>query len=222
MKPWHLKKPDLLSQVRSDLRPAFPNLHVFLEDTQVFVRGSFPVVHESRTLARYSIEIELLQDYPDSIPLVKETENRIPRTVDHHINGRNGDICLFVTDERWRIWPVGASFLDFLKVPVHNYFLSESFVEMGWPRPFGERSHGAAGILEYYAEELSTSDQDTIVRFIQCLSKMPVGGHYPCPCGCGKKLRQCHQEKLWQLHDRIPPSVALRSLQMIKRECVLL
>jgi hypothetical protein len=217
MKPWHIRKPELLEQLKRDLCGAFSNLHVSLENDQVFVRGSFPIVHNGRTLDRYSIEIELLHDYPDSVPLVREIGGRIARTQDHHVNEAQGDICLFVREERWRVYPPGASFLDFLNVPVHNYFLGESLVELGEARPFGERSHGIAGIIEYYAEELETNDLDIIIRFVECLSKESMPGHHPCPCGSGKKLRQCHQFKLWDLQGKIPPTVARESLRHLTR-----
>ena len=162
------------------------------------------------------IEIEFPSDYPDNLPVVREVGGRIPRNADHHINNSSGDICLLVPDECWRVFPYGASFLDFLNVPVFNYFLGESLVELGHPRPFGERSHGIAGVFEYYAEALGTQDRHVIANFVECLSRAPAKGHWLCPCGSGLRIRRCHQDLIRSLEDRIPARVAKGTLAHIR------
>lgn len=207
-KLWHILKPELLARMKEDVQSAYPNLRFYAEEEAVFVRGEFPLIDEGQTLDRFSIEIELPRYDPDEIPILREVGGRIFRTADNHINGPSGDICLFVPDERWRIYPRGSTLLDFLNVPVRNYFIGYCLVEMGEPWPFGQRSHGADGIFEYYSELLCTDDRQVVMRYLECLSSPTLKGHWDCPCGSHKRIRNCHQAKLNELRAKIPPSTA--------------
>ncbi len=217
-KPWHTVKPELLARMREDVKCAYPNLHFYPEDEVVFVRGEFPLVDDGQTLDQFSVEIELPRYDPDELPVLREVGGRIARTEDNHINGPSGDICLFVPDERWRIYPRGSTLLDFLNVPVRNYFIGFCLVEMGEPWPFGQRSHGAAGIFEYYSELLGTDDRQVVTRYVECLSEPRLKGHWECPCGSHKRIRNCHHVALNDLRAKMPPSVAQYSLAQLKFE----
>lgn len=80
---------------------------------------------------------------------------------------------------------------------------------------FGERSHNALGVIEYYKEELGTDDPATVTRFIMYLSKKAIKGHWDCFCGSGKRMRHCHFAKLLEMREKIPQEVADRSLKML-------
>lgn len=217
-RPWHKEKPELLERMKEAVRREYPALFFYPEDEGVFVRGDYPIVDEGKVLDQFSIEIELPRYDPDELPLLREVGGRIPRTSDNHINVPLGDICLFVPDERWRIYPRGSTLLDFLNVPVRNYFIGYCLVEMGEPWPFGQRSHGADGIFEYYSELLGTDDKRIVIHFLECLGKPTLKGHWECPCGSGKRIRNCHQTTLNDLRAKIPPSGAKYSLEQFKLE----
>lgn len=217
-RPWHKVRPGLLTKMEETVRPAYPTLQFYPDDEVVYVRGIFPLTDEGQTLDQFSIEIELPRYNPDEIPILREVGGRIPRTEDYHINGLSGDVCLFVPDERWRVYPWGSTLLDFLNVPVRNYFIGFCLVEMGEPWPFGQRSHGAEGIFEYYGELLGTDDRQTLVRYIECLSKPTLKGYWDCPCGSGKQIRKCHFPLLNDLRAKIPHSAAKRSLTHVYLE----
>lgn len=211
--PWHQREPQEFEKQKREVQVVYPHLHFYLEGEVVFIRGSFPLKHQGKVIDRHSIEIELPKNYPEAIPIVRETSGGISRTPDNHFNTPNGEVCLFAINERWQHFAPGASLLDFLNGPVRNHFLGLSFRKLGEPWPFGERSHGGEGIIESYSELLGTDDKHTIVRYVEYLSKPEVKGHWPCPCGSGKKLRQCHMALIADIREKIPPRTAIESLK---------
>jgi hypothetical protein len=217
-RPWHKEKPELLERMKEAVLKEYPTLLFYPEDECVFVRGDFPIADEGKVLDQFSIEIELPRYDPNDLPVLREIGGRIPRTQDNHINVPSGEVCLFVPDERWRIYPRGSTLLDFLNGPLRNYFIGYSLFELGEPWPFGQRSHGAEGIFEYYSELLGTDDRRVVIRYLECMSKPTLKGHWECPCGSGKRIRNCHQTTLNDLRLKIPPLGAKYSLEQFDVE----
>jgi hypothetical protein len=211
-KPWFKINPDLLEDIKKETQAHYPNLHVHIENETVFIRGSFPITFENTIIDRYQVEIEFPFDYPEAIPIVRETESRIPRHVNSHVISITGQCCLFLPDERWKVYPKGSSFLNFLGGPVRNFFLGQIMVRLGHPWPFGEHKHGIIGIVEYYEGLLGTDDLLIILNYLHYISKPIIKGHWPCPCGSGKCLRNCHFERLIDLRQKIPQQTAKESL----------
>ena len=70
--------------------------------------------------------------------------------------------------------------------------------------PFGERSHGVKGIEEAYMERYDLFDRNALIQIMLYLSKIQrYRGHAKCPCGSGKKLRNCHGRRV--LKDIMSP-----------------
>jgi len=86
-------------------------------------------------------------------------------------------------------------------------------VALGEDWPFGQWSHGAAGVVEYYRWLLQTEDATTIASFLQVLAKRNMKGHWPCPCGSGLKIRRCCRDRVMDLRSKIPPPVAHKALE---------
>jgi hypothetical protein len=187
---------------------------VLLEGGTVRVRGTFPIEHEGRELERYLIELVFPEDYPESIPSVREVDGRLPKTRDRHF-ADDETACLFVPDEREWIWPRGAPFSEFLDGPVRNFFLFQSVVSRGGTWPHGERSHGVEGLLEFYKQLLATEDLLLVFRYVEYLSLSSVQGRL-CPCGSGRKAKKCHHEQLRELRGKIPPHIAYETLRRIR------
>ena len=211
---WHRRDPALFENEKAEVETHYPQLHVAVAGDLVFVRGSFPVNAEGIILDRYSVEIHLATDHPRSLPVVCEVGGRIPRTLERHINS-DGAACILLPDERWRVWPPGSTLLAFLQGPVHNFFLAQSLVEQGDSWPFGQWSHGANGIREYYEELLNTADSEVIWRFLRCLAAEQIKGHWDCPCGSRQRLRNCHMSTLMDLRGKIAHEDAMRSLRYL-------
>jgi hypothetical protein len=208
---WYKAEPGLLEKMRVEVQGVYPNLHFYPGGDRVIVRGTFPIVHEGEELDRYTVEIVLLANYPDAVPVIFEIGERIPRNADHHINRKTGEACLFVPDERWSVYPRGTTLLHFLKGPVRNFFLGQSIFRRTGEWPFGQRAHGANGIREYYSELLGTKDAGVILGYLECLSRPTLKGHWPCPCKSAKRLRDCHGPQIADLRTKIPVTVARRS-----------
>jgi hypothetical protein len=201
--------------IRVALLKHYPTLHLYREDGAWLVRGPFPVVVEDMIIDHYLIEILLPDDYPKSIPRLKEIGGRIPRKAAWHVY-TNGYCCPFLPDERWKYWPRGLDIIDFLKGPVNDYFAGQTYRKLKGSYPFGERRHGKLGIIDYYSEELGTDDQAVIKKCLEYLSTPQPKGHWPCYCGSGERMRHCHFDKMKELHKKIDPRTASVSLSYWK------
>jgi len=123
---------------------------------------------------------------------------------------------VLLPDERWRLWPVGSPLLKYLTGPLHSFFLAQTMVEAGQPWPFGQWAHGAKGVFQFYRELLKTSDLRVMTTYLDYLAAKKVKGHWPCPCGSGKRLRDCHSEQIKDLRAKISRKDAERSLNTLK------
>jgi hypothetical protein len=202
--------PRLLATVKKDIDGEYPDLRVVIEGGTVFARGSFPVMDGTDILDRFLIEVEFPRDYPASIPILREIDGRIPWNGNRHTN-RDGTACPIVPEE-WLIRQDRDSILAFLGAPVRNFFLGQILIEVGKRWPFGERPHGDAGLIESYGELVGTTDPVAVRRYLDCLSKETVKGHWECPCGSKKRLRNCHLETIRTLRQNIAPSIARNAL----------
>jgi hypothetical protein len=215
-RPWHEGQPELVDGIRADLLARYPSLHLFINEAgEAEVRGTFPVLSpEGRELDRYQVTIELHADYPDSLPVVRETGGRIPWHKDSHVEP-DGRACVLIPDDRWRSFPKGSPFRRFLEGPVHNYFLGQSLVAQGEKWPFGEWLHGPEGLLQYYQELLGTGDVRTVARFLYVLNKLNLKLHWDCPCGGGRKIEKCCKAKIIDLRKKIPAAMAGKAMKTL-------
>lgn len=204
----------LAEDIRRQLDARYPTLHVYERPNEVLVKGTFPILSDDSVLDRYSVEIYVRRDKSDAWPAVRETGGRIPKTADYHISS-DGTACLFVEDEAYYQFPNGLSFVEFLEIPVRNFFLSQSIVANGGDWPLGYRSHGTEGVIEFYMEKLNTEDPVELLKCLKCLSIESVKGHHPCPCESGEIYRRCHQARLSAIRPRIKPTFAARILNRI-------
>lgn len=178
---WQRDAPSFYEKEKAEVEERFPDLHFVVEGDIVCVRGTFPIMLDGNAIDRYSIELQLPRNHPASLPVVRETGGRIPRHTDRHIVALDGTACVLLPDEHWRLWPRGAPLLNFFTGPLHSFFLAQSLVEQGEPWPFGQWSHGAVGIVEFYSDLLSTDDIRVITRYLDYLASKEIKGHWPVP-----------------------------------------
>ncbi len=215
-KPWHILDPVLYKNMKDRIGAAYPTLHFFERDGQVFLKGTYSVLYESQVLDRYKIEIELQKDYPRSLPIVWEIGGRIPRVPDRHVSRLDGSLCTCLPDAQWLDDPEGVTLERFLDGPLRNYLLFNSSLERGEEWPHGEWDHGANGILDHYAKYFGTKDLFVVLNYLDALAKPQIKGHGECPCGSGKRLRHCHVDVLLKMHGRIPTPVLEFSMAQLK------
>lgn len=199
-------------EIRAELRARYPNLHLHVVGDRAVISGTFPVRGpDDVEIDSYQVSIELPDDYPESLPIVRETGGRIPWQVDFHVEP-NGRACVILPDDRWRSFPVGARFSAYLAGPLHNFFLSQTAHAETGQWPFGEWGHGKEGIFQHYRDLLGTRDDATVRRFLLVLAKLDLNRGQDCPCGSGKKVKRCCAIRIADLRSKVSREAAARSL----------
>lgn len=140
----------------------------------------------------FEIQIKIPDTYPDELPAVKETGGKIDGDYEHTF--QEGALCLAVPVEMRRIFSGQPTLLGFVNNLVVPYFYGYCHWEKHGEHPFGEQKHHGAGILQYYVDRLSLSDEATALAFLCSLYEYEYGyrGHHICPCGSGRIVRKCH------------------------------
>jgi hypothetical protein len=196
------------AEIVAALEAGWPSLRLAVGDGQRVIKGAFNVEHEGRFLAGFQIEI--LLDVKDvlGLPTVKEVGGRIPRVPERHINSADGSACLYLPEDLAVRCREPFDILGFLNGPVRAYFLGQAGVELGVPFPLGEWGHGAEGMKQLLTELLGFDDITTCIKVLDALSGKVVKGHWSCPCGSNRKLRDCHESHIRRLHGQLTRSTA--------------
>lgn len=208
-KPWFREDPELRRHVQDVAQELQPELFWEVEDQTAFLRGTFHVLREGSVVDRYEVEVEFPHNYPEERPIVRETDERIPCVPDRHVF-KSGRACLFLDDEYEYRYPGGMSFRDFLDGAMMSYFLCQSYYELEGEWPLDDRGHHFKGVIEFYSEIVGTDNVGVIYNYLDYIER-GAKGHWDCPCGSGNRVRDCHQELMWRLKDRISEESARRS-----------
>lgn len=208
-----------LEGFRAEVVDDFPDLSLEASEHGTLLRGSFPVRFESRELGRFLVAIHLPHGFPDAEPVVMEIGGQIPHHPDRHVYS-NGVACVQAPGQ-WLAWPAEERTLgNFLRGPLHNYFLGQLAVEAGLDWPFGEYDHGYPGLLQAYSEMLGLdeADPERIGAYLRVLKKERIKGHWLCPCGSGGILRRCHSDELRALQTNVTPKAAAVALRLLESQ----
>lgn len=146
----------------------------------------------------YSIEVSFLDDYPNSLPLVKEIGGDIPCCDWRHINP-DKTCCLCIPQLEKKYFPIGANikvFLDNLVVP---FFANQAYFDLTGKWLNGEYNHGGQGIYDFYVELFNTLDINKIVNLIELSINNDININKKCPCGSCKSLKKCHLSEINKL-----------------------
>ncbi|MCP3055058.1 SEC-C metal-binding domain-containing protein [Aurantimonas marianensis] len=207
---------DLLADVQQAVAAYQPELNVTTTKDIIILDGLFVVSGPQGPFDWYQVRVGITAGFPWEEPCVVETGDRIPKVVDRHVFPDHGDCCLGVWEE-WLITASDHTFEAFMTGVMHDYFVSQTYFEAKGEWPFGERSHGDAGVVESFADLLGVgNDKAIIVEYLRLMSWKHVKGHASCPCGSGRRLRQCHRDKVDQLKKRIPLALARRMFNRVR------
>ncbi|GEM_PF-1103677 len=193
----------------------YSGLNLIVEGNEVSLKGQWSLEQDGIVLQTYDILISIPEDYPVCVPIVYETGGKIPRKMDRHINPSSGDACLFVEDERWEIWPIGASFKEFLDVPLRNFFIYQAYFEVMGHFPQGERSHGIIGKIEYFLEKFNLDSEDTVLNILMT-AESPSTQNLLCPCGKSRKLKYCHGPVVHRMKTNINSEIWNKTIFQLK------
>lgn len=219
--PWHECRPELLNELRGLVGDKYPALTLSVGH-DVRVGGLLDVTGDF-----FQIEIHFPEDYPERLPVVYETGGEKERLSkkrglpvgDLHYNPDDGSACLCVEyDKRWliRADKVFESFMDELVVP---FFYSQAVFAKEGQWPFGERAHGLWGVIQFYQEQLGTTDVQVLVASLRRLSRHEKPkGHRLCVCGSGRPMSACHPgvlAGLAKLRRIVTRTEAARDLELL-------
>lgn len=174
------------------------------------------VYHGEERRDEFQVRVVAPPDYPDSMPSLLETGGRTAAIAtkygigDHrdlHRNPGTGTACVCVKQEERRRFPKGANLPHFIEELVVPYLFGLShFDEHGkWPWP--DYSHGALGIVEYYADAADDPSKESIGGTLDLL-KQDIGWREwsrqirkpsamrMCVCGSRKPISRCHK-RVW-------------------------
>jgi len=197
-------------ELQKDLGLKYPDFTVRSTGAKIYIRGAFPALHEGTVIDRYQIEIEW-SDSDTEVPLLRETGGRIPWIADRHMS-RGGMACLFVPEEWLLRSREEKTVIHYLDGPVRDYFLWQSLYDRGESPPWKDRAHFAPGLLEAYGEMVGMEGKSAVRCCLEYLSKEQIKGHWPCPCGSGKRTRDCHLTHMRELQSKIHRYIALSAL----------
>lgn len=200
--------------IQMQLGEKFPDLSVSAAGSEIRIRGSFPLTYDGKVLDRYEIEIEW-SDSDMEAPILWETGGRIPRSNERHIS-KDGRACPLVQEEWLILPPATRTVIHYLEGPVHGYFLWQSLTEQGITPPGGQRTHGKPGLLEAYGEMVGMQGEKAVKLCLEYLSRDRIKGHWPCVCGSGARLRNCHIRHVQDLQGKVPRRIARLALKRLE------
>lgn len=172
----------------------YPNLSILKAGSkEIRLQGNIDVCREAENFRlnnAYEVEIAIpLDGY--TLPQVFDIGNAIEASYPHRYT--DGSLCL-ETDTAIRLRFIDGFDLNcWMDEYVEVYFFSYEYYRRFSQFPFGERPHGPDGLIHTYQEQFHESDALRTANLLGFVYKSKsYRGHLPCPCGSGKKLRQCH------------------------------
>lgn len=176
------------------LKKLYPLLSINYHDTgAATITGTLKMdaqFNGIRLFDDYLVRIEIPSNYPMQLPVAFETSGMVPKEFMHFLN--NDALCLGVANDLWNKFLTCPTILFYVNEFVVSYFYSVSFFKKYGCFPFGERSHGTQGIIEYYREKFKVENVNQIIDLLMVIYKGNYRGHLPCACGSGIATRKCH------------------------------
>jgi len=140
----------------------------------------------------YNLQISIPEEFPDELPKVTETGQRIPRVPDFHINP-DGTLCLASLLRLLKMIhekPTLSGFAESCLVP-YLHALSYKLMN-GGEFLFGELAHGVQGIVNDYIDLFGLRTRNQVIDTLNLLGmKKQRANKKSCPCGCGKRVGAC-------------------------------
>lgn len=151
----------------------------------------------------FQIEISIPDTYPECLPKVRETDNKVDRGYEHINKGgdNDGTLCLAVPVDQRRVFLEQPTLLGFVNKLVIPFLFGYCHWKKDGTYPFGTTEHGDKGIVQHYVDILGLPNERAALAVVTFLYK-GYSGRLPCPCGSGKRARKCHGEVLRALRDQ--------------------
>jgi hypothetical protein len=201
-----------LAQLQQNLQDEWPDLVVLRHQGRIVAEGRVALFANGEIVDDYGIRVVMPLEGTGDQPQLFELGGRIPRTHDRHIDDNCGKCCVMATDEFPFRYPGGCDLLTFVRGPVRDFLVSQAHYEQHGKWPFEPRSHGLAGRLEFYAEQVGSKNAGIGLRVCMLVAAASTSRHIECPCGSGRLLRKCHRAEIRRLREHIPRELAQQIL----------
>jgi len=212
---WQIDRADFFIRERQAIRKTFPDAELVEVEGVVVLRGYFPVHDkEGSEIDRYKLYIKFPRNYPEKIPVVFIADERIAPVVQRHVFPKSKTACLCLPHEV-PLYLSEVTFSYFWEKLLKFWLVGQAGYDHTGQWPFPERKHDASAIYEGFSELLGISDLNAVQRFtVLLLRKNPAKGHELCPCGSGRKLKNCHQEEYNKVRELLSSDI-LKLYRMI-------
>ena len=215
---WHLKNKELFNSFKSEIDKNYLTLVVSIVDNLVHLKGTIRIKDSKNiVLDSFHVDIKVPHSFPQEIPEVRETGNRIPTISDRHFE-QDGKACLCFRDAVFLYWSEKSTIVDFLRLFVEPFFLWQIEYEVtGGKNQNKAYPHWVNGAVEFYKEILGTDNIKSIYKFIEYLTKKKIKAHWDCYCGSGKKMKDCHFELMKKYKQKIRAKDAKKTLDDLNK-----
>lgn len=230
-RPWYISNPQLLQQEKESLSQKYPDFEVDILPTGtdigrgdvlvrdcVVAKGCFRFAFPKRTdFIDYSVAVVTSDNYPSTIPALVCVDEKIPISLDRHVLS-DAKACLGVPSEINKVWRTNPCLTFFLDKFVAEFIYWQIYYDNHEVKPpCGDRRHGIDGIADYYRELFDFGADGSIRSLVEYLTRpQDPKGHEICPCGSGKKIRNCHLAEIIFLRKIVSPADARQDLVLFK------
>lgn len=206
-----------LESLSKKISVAYPDLRVSQEREKTVITGSLPIIEYGVPLERYTIRIEEQQSgYPTKPPRVFELSGKIPKIRNRHFTpGTSPDTseaCVCLRDEWGWIIDDYRTLFDFIRGPIRDFFVWQACYDFYGSDKLGGYAHGYLGRLAFYQKKFQITDVEAVKKGLYHLSQGRYKPNWPCYCGSGKRVSNCHKGLVLLLRAKILPKVAKSAL----------
>lgn len=184
------------------MKRKYPFLEYVQRDSDCVFIGELVLNHvydDVRMTGKFDIKIVVPRDFPLALPTVMELSNNIDDTYPHRYP--NGCLCLASNLELKMHISKNQDISTFVDKYVIPYFYTYKYFKEYGIYPYGERSHGIMGDLEYLKDLFCVNNWEQVYDIMMFVIQFAYRGHLLCPCGSGKRIRNCHGEVIRNMID---------------------
>jgi len=210
---------NLLNNEINEILSKFPGLELKEYTDRIILIGKIGIDNtykDEHIIDEYNVEVNIPYGYPTKLPTIKEIGKRIKARYGHIYGNR--ELCLATAADMQ--FKLGDNFklMDWFENYVIPYFFSHSYFEKYGRLPFGDRSHGSNGMLEYYMEYFKADSKTSAYNILKYVCEKSYRGHNICPCGSKIRIRNCHKNIVIESQENRRIKILSKDLKDIEKE----
>lgn len=203
-----------------DAQERYPKLQNLIQaDNTWKINGVIDVIDdEGGYWDSYEVSIVMLDDYPDSLPILVETSNKIERHIDWHMI--SGGVCCLSTQAKMFYELKGdITLVKWLNEFAHPFLANHVYRLKTGHYANEEFSHGNKGILEGWKKIIQVEDNIQILTYLQQMIGIKgLSLNQKCFCGSGKKYKRCYLLNRKDHLLNIPTSQIVKDINALSKE----